>query len=62
MKKYILQGRKDAIKQDLLPIYEFTKDEGQCKMGHRNKITGEKTLETGTLLADGRVLVEITTL
>lgn len=58
MKKYILQGKKDAIKADLVAIYSFTTDEGVCEM-LSTAIDGKKNLERGTLLTDGRVLVEI---
>lgn len=59
MKRYVLQGRKDAIKLDLIANYEFAKSWGKDVMKHKNKITGESFLETSTLIEDGRVLVEI---
>lgn len=58
MKKHILQGKKDAIKANLVAIYSFTKDEGICEM-LATALDGKKTIERGTLLSDGRVLVEI---
>lgn len=61
MAKHFLQGKKDAMKQNLVAEYAFATEYGHDVM-ETTHIDGSKTCAVSQKLEDGRVLVEVSSI